>query len=510
MRHEAQALNMGRQIAGTTRRSDTGGSQPVRSDAQTEHLLRRAGFGARPDELDTYSQLSYTDAVEALLDYEAVPDLVDSNIGKPGYVNVTVTGAFSPQSVINNSRQRWLFRMVHTDRPLQEKMTLFWHNHFATGYTKIAGALGTSEGARYLAAKASEDPGGVRGQLEMLRDNALGNFRDILLNIAKDTAMLVWLDGRTNTKAQPQENFAREVMELFTMGVGNYTEPDVYAGARVFSGWNLQRPGSAADGSQHYEFAYIPANHETTAKTFSFPIYADGNPTIPARAASAGMQDGIDLLNALAANPNTGRYLATKLYRFFVNEFGDVDPDFVGSIAAVFQQSQYDMKQVVRAVLLSPQFMDAAFQRYSWPAEFTIRAIKDIGWRGFSVNDALTPMANMGQTLYEPPNVAGWPAGQTWFTTGAMLSRMNLASQLATNQKFNLASAAKPYRASPESLLSYFLNQLRTAPLDGSVVAALTTYLHANGAWTGSDTQLQAKAPGVVHLIAGLPEYQLV
>src|SRR4029077_17585152 len=103
-------------------------------------------------------------------------------------------------------RQRWLFRMVHTDRPLQEKMTLFWHNHFATGYNKIADALGSTEGARYLAAKASEDPGGVRGQIEMLRENALGNFRDILLNIAKDTAMLVWLDGRTHFKAQPQEN----------------------------------------------------------------------------------------------------------------------------------------------------------------------------------------------------------------------------------------------------------------------------------------------------------------
>src|SRR5579872_2769854 len=253
------------------------GSQPVRPDLQIEHLLRRAGFGARPDELDTYSQLSYTDAVETLLDYEAVPDTVDSNIGKPGYVNVTVTGAFSPQSVINNSRQRLLFRMVHTDRPLQEKMTLFWHNHFATGYTKIAGALGTSEGARYLAAKASEDPGGVRGQLEMLRDNALGNFRDILLNIARDTAMLVWLDGRTNTKSQPQENFAREVMELFTMGVGNYTEPDVYAGARVFSGWNLARPGLVADGSQHYEFVYNAGQHETSAKTFSFAVYPNGS-----------------------------------------------------------------------------------------------------------------------------------------------------------------------------------------------------------------------------------------
>ena len=109
--------------------------------------------------------------------------------------------------------------MLHTNRPLQEKMTLFWHNHFATGYNKIAGALTAAEAARYFAAKASEDPGGVQGQIEMLRANALGNFQQILVNIAKDTAMLVWLDGRTNVRTRPQENFAREIMELFTLGV---------------------------------------------------------------------------------------------------------------------------------------------------------------------------------------------------------------------------------------------------------------------------------------------------
>jgi uncharacterized protein (DUF1800 family) len=480
------------------------------SDRQIEHVLRRAGFGARPDEIDTYSQMSYRDLVDALVDYDGVPDAVDSFIGKPGYVNVTTRGVFSPQSNITDSRQRWLFRMVHSDRPLQEKMTLFWHNHFATGYNKIAGALGASEGARYLAAKSSEDAGHVRGQIEMLRDNALGSFHDILLNIAKDAAMLVWLDGRTNTRNNPQENFAREIMELFTMGVGHYTEPDVYAGARVFSGWNLQRPGSAADGSQHYEFVYIPGNHETTAKTFSFPIYPDGSRTIPARSAANGMQDGLDLIGALAANPNTGRYLAAKLYRFFVSEFGDVDPEFVDVIAAEYQGTQYDMKRVVRAVLLSPQFRNATFTRYSWPVEFIVRSLKDVGWRGFSVNDALTPMANMGQTLYEPPDVSGWDAGQTWFSTGAMLSRMNFAAQLATNQKFNLLSAARPFGATPESLLAFFMDQLITAPLSDAVVAELSNYLHANGAWTGSDAQLQAKAAGLVHLVAGLPEYQLV
>src|SRR5256885_16530028 len=159
-------------------------------DRQIEHLLRRAGFGARPDELDTYGQMSIPDAVDLLVNYERVTTDADSFIGRQGYVNVTTRGQFSPATVIVDSRQRWLFRMLHTDRPLQEKMTLFWHNHFATGYNKIAVALGTTEGARYMASLATDDPSKVRGQIEMLRDNALGNFRDILLAIAKDTAML--------------------------------------------------------------------------------------------------------------------------------------------------------------------------------------------------------------------------------------------------------------------------------------------------------------------------------
>src|SRR5215831_19948212 len=376
---------------------------PRTSDREIEHLLRRAGFGARSDELDMYGQMSIPQAVDTLVNFEGVADTVDGLIGTTGYVNVTLRGQFSPQSNIVDSRQRWLFRMVHTDRPLQEKMALFWHNHFATGYNKIAGTLGATEGARYMAAKATEDPGHVRGQIEMLRENALGNFRDILLNIAKDAAMLVWLDGRNNTRALPQENFGREIMELFTVGVGNYTEPDVYAAARVFTGWNLQQLGNAADGSRHFEFIYNAGQHETSAKTFSFAIYPDGSRTIPARAAANGMQDGIDFINGLAAHPNTARYLAAKLYRFFVSEFGAINVTFVNRIANVYLQSGYDMRAVMREVLLSPEFWDesAYFARYSWPAEFVVRALKDVGWTGYSVNDALTPLSNVGQILYE-------------------------------------------------------------------------------------------------------------
>src|SRR3954453_801756 len=239
-----------------------------------EHLLRRAGFGAGQDEIDDYLELGYAAAVQQLLHYDGVPDDVDALIGRAGYASITAPGGFLPRTVINDARQRWLFRMVHSKRPLQERMTLFWHNHFATAHSKIAGDVGAEEATRLLAAKQSEDAAGVTGQLELLRRHALGNFRDLLVAIAQDPAMLFWLDGRTNVRAHPQENFARELMELFTMGVDTFAESDVYAGARVFTGWNLARPGSGA--AQHYAFSYIAANHETTAKEFTFAIYPNG------------------------------------------------------------------------------------------------------------------------------------------------------------------------------------------------------------------------------------------
>src|SRR5262245_6606048 len=455
-------------------------------DPQVEHLLRRAGFGARPDELDTYRQVSFNGSVTRLIEYDRIADDVDSKIGQAGYA-LTTGAPFTPQSNIAQARQRWLFRMVHSDRPLQEKMTLFWHNHFATGYTKLAGLVGAAEGARYMAAKASEDPGGVRGQIEMLRDNALGNFRDILMNIAKDTAMLFWLDGYTNTRLRPQENFGREIMELFTMGVGHYTEPDVYAAARVFTGWNLMSPARnvANDPTQSYRFVYNAGQHDTGPKTFSFPIYKDGNNTIPGRSAAEGMQDGIDFIEGLAANPNTGRYLANKLYRFFVSEIGDVSEDWITRVADAYQSSGYEMKAMLREVLLSKEFWDTGnyFARYAWPVEFVIRSLKDVGWTGYSIGDTITPLLNMGMSLYDPPDVSGWDLGPSWFSTGSMLSRMNFASQLAGNQKFNLASAAKTHASSPDALLSFVLDSLKTRQLDATVTSELSNYLRATGAW---------------------------
>ncbi len=454
-----------------------------------DHLLRRAGFGASGDELAAYDRLSYSQAVDQLVNYDSIPDDVDAKIGQPGYVGTTSNGAFSPDTVITDARQRWLFRMIHSNRPLQEKMTLFWHNYFATGYSKVAG-VAKADGATRL----------MNGQIDLLRTNALGTLRDLLLGIAKDPAMLIWLDGDTNTKAKPQENFGRELMELFSRGVGFYTEDDVYAAARVFTGWNLDKS---------LNFVYNANAHETSAKTFSFPIYADGGHTIPARAAAAGMQDGIDLINALSMHQETATRVVTKLFTYFVSETLAPDPAFIADLASTYLRSGSAIKPVVQQILLSPQFQDPSvtFTRYSWPAEFVVRAIKETGWTGFSVGSALTPMINMSQELYEPPNVAGWVLGQAWFSTGAMLARMNFASTLALNQKFRLATAAAAARNSPEALVGFITSRL-TADFEST--GDLIAYAASGSTWTGSDAQLQTKGAGLAHLILGSPEYQVV
>lgn len=217
-----------------------------------DHVLRRMGFGASSQELDTFSRLPLVAVVGYLMSYDRAPDDVDAKINDAAYVGVTTRGAFSPNTVINDARQRWLFRMVHTQRPLQEKLALFWHNHFATAYSKLAGTFGAEHGAKMIDAKASEVAGNRRGQIQLFRDMALANFDDLLIEVAKDPAMLVWLDGRLNVRARPQENFGRELMELFTTGVGHYVEDDVYAAARVFTGWNIRLAGDRTTATTSY------------------------------------------------------------------------------------------------------------------------------------------------------------------------------------------------------------------------------------------------------------------
>ena len=483
-------------------------------DPAIAHLLRRAGFGLNAADADTWNQLGVTGAVARLVDYESVADDVDDHIGSSGYLGTVSRGPFEPDYRIFDARQRWLFRLVHTERPLQEKMALFWHNHFATGFGKIAGQIGPPAASRALAAKPTIPPSGPRGQLELFREHALGNFEVLLRTVSQDPAMVAWLDGDTNTKEKPQENYARELMELFTIGVDTFTESDVHEGARVFTGWNLRPVGrDRQDRNEWYAaFFFNPGQHDVEPKTFSFPIYADGGRTIPGRLSFVGQQDGHDLIGALVRHPETGPRLARKLYAFFVNEFDPPDESLVQQLAATYYASGFNIREVVRQLLLSNAFNDPAnrWARYSWPLEFVARMIREVGWTGYSAGAAMVPLANMGQTLFEPPDVSGWSLGPAWFSTGTMLARMNFAAALAENQRIALRNEALSSAATANSFLNHFLDQLTLPDLSSEVRGTLIQYLEAGGGWTGSTSQVTTKSSGLVHLLGASSEYQFV
>jgi uncharacterized protein (DUF1800 family) len=478
-----------------------------------EHIVRRLAFGASPSELAFWSGMDPSAAIDRLLNYESQPANIDTRIGDPAYIGITTAQgrAFSPNTAINDARQRWLFRMVHSPRPLEEKMALFWHNHFATAYSKVAGAIGQERATRAMDNDPASLPGSPPGQIQLFRQHATGNFRDLLLAVSKDAAMIYWLDMQLNTRTRPQENFGREIMELFSLGIGHYTEADVYAATRVFTGFNWQLTGDRADvNNSYYTFLYRPNDHDVNAKEFTFAIYPDGGKVIPARPAAQGEQDAVDFINALARHPATAQRLATRLYKYFVSETTQPSETTINTMAKVYLSSNFSIKAMLRMLFVSSAFRnpDNFFQRYSWPVEFVVRAIKETGWAGYSVNNAITPLANMGQNLYEPPDVNGWETGPGWFSTSSMLTRMNFSASLAQNQRFNLARDAQPYRGSPDRVLEYMLSRFQNIGFNGNATAAMSDYLRSGAAWTGSDAQLQQKVPGLTRLIVGSGEYQ--
>ncbi len=261
-----------------------------------------------------------------------------------------------------------------------------------------------------------------------------------------------------------------------------------------------------------FQFFYNAAQHDTDAKTFSFPIYRDGGRTIPARASGDGMQDGLDLIATLARHPSTAERLAGKLWLFFVSEIQQPPASWVRQIANVYLASDTNMAPVVRAVLLSREFDAPAnrYARYSWPVEYVARALKEVGDAGYPMMSALGPLANMGQQLFEPPDVGGWSLSGSWFSTASMLARMNFASNLIGRQRTEIALAASGNGPTPQALLSFYLDRLTPAPFDPAAYEALLQYLRTGAVWTGSDAQLRIKAPGLLHVIVGSSEYQLV
>jgi uncharacterized protein (DUF1800 family) len=345
------------------------------TDREVAHLLRRAGFGPSPDELATYEALGFESAVERLVAGRAAPPPAD-----PPGLNVYMPGAIGAA---------WLERMRATDTPLAEKLALFWHGHFATSIRKV------------------DDPKLMWQQMRTLRALGSGKFRDLVAAVSRDPAMIRWLDGNSNRKGAPNENYARELMELFTIGRGNYTETDVREAARAFTGWGAEVSG----------FVFRREFHDEGTKTVL---------------GQTGAFDGDDAVGVITSRPECARFISRKLLVFFSHpEPTDTE---VAATAAVFAKTDGKISDVMRYIFLAPAFRSEAAYRslVKSPAEFVVGAVKvaDLPAVPVWVADA---QGRMGQTLFAPPTVKGWDGGRAWLSAGALLERIRFAERLAAD-----------------------------------------------------------------------------
>jgi hypothetical protein len=282
----------------------------------------------------------------------------------------------------------WADRMVASPQPLQEKMALFWHGHFASNEAKV------------------RDYRKLLGQLEIFQKQGLGNFRDLTVAVAQDPAMLSFLDAGVNVKGASNENFAREIMELFTMGVGNYTEKDIREAARAFTGWNYV----------DLKFVVNKEQHDDGEKTFL---------------GKTERFDGVDVIDIIMQHPATADYIAGKIYRYFVRE--DLPPDLQKKLGAVLRQSHYEIRPLLETIFLSRDFYSPASvgTQIKSPVQLAISTYRKLGLKHVpGVPDFNSAASALGQQLFSPPTVAGWAGGQSWITPGLLLERANFARDI--------------------------------------------------------------------------------
>ena len=389
------------------------------------HLLERAGFGGTPEEISRLASLTPNQAVKSLVYFDKSDQNINSfehsGIHDPGLdpfppsrpattelakangealgVKVKPTGNRRLQPVVNKffywlrasvlETNRvsywWANRMVASENPLQEKMALFWHGHYAINESKV------------------RDYRKLLKELELFHQMGTGNFRDLMVAVAQDPAMLAFLDAGVNVKGAPNENFAREIMELFTMGVGNYSEEDIREAARAFTGWNY-------DGLR---FVVNGEDHDTDQKIFL---------------GQTGNFDGVDIIDIIMEQPVTAEYMSSKIYNFFVRE--SIDSDFRIQIGEVFREADYDVAAFLETIFLSKDFYSEASvgTHIKSPVELAVSTYVKLGLKDVpGVPDFNQATSALGQTLFRPPTVAGWAGGRSWITPGLLLERGNFA-----------------------------------------------------------------------------------
>ncbi len=434
------------------------------------HLHRRAGFAASWSVLTRDVSDGPSAAVDRLL--AGSPQSLDGSPAAEFDATMdSMAAQLSTSAALTELQAIWLYRMIFTPHPLRERMTLFWHNHFATSIAKVqSGRL-------------------MQRQNDLFRAHALGGFRGLLSAIGKDPAMLIWLDSASNRKAKPNENYAREVMELFTLGRGHYHEKDIQEAARAFTGWFVIKD----------EFKEVARQHDEGTKTVL---------------GESGKWEGGDVPAILLKQPACAEFLCKKLFRAFVSETHAPSDALIAPLARALREADYQIKVPVGIILRSNLFFDPAVRRrrVKSPVEFavgTIRALEVINptVQSPALADACV---RMGQSLLAPPSVAGWEGGAEWINSTAMLARDNLALGLlsqqdqALGQRLDPVNLAARYKfTGSDQRARFFLDLLVQDAFEpksrGPIIKAATAKS------VDDDTATR----NAVRLILTAPEYQL-
>jgi uncharacterized protein (DUF1800 family) len=436
------------------------------------HLYRRAGFGATYAELEAGLKAG----PEGLLDrfLKGGPALAEFD-AEMNQMAPTLAQFNDAQHL----RAWWLTRMLYSPHPLQEKITLFWHNHFATSYAKV-------QSVRFML-----------GQYELMRRHALGNFAQMLREMSTDPAMMIWLDTRDSKKGNPNENYARELMELFSLGIGHYTEKDIREAARAFTGWEIQ-------GAQA---VFNPKQHD------------DGKKTVLGQ---TGNWKGDDIVRICLEQKSAPSFIVEKLYRFLLSETVPATPELLAPLAEQFKRSNYDFGALVKTVLSSNLFFsETVYQtRVKSPVDFVLGIIR--GLEGKIGTTALAQsLEELGQNVFSPPSVKGWDGGRTWLNGQTVLFRQNLALALTSTQDVRFgrrtdpASLAHKYgKKTDAELVDFFLRLF----LQGDVAAESRTHLleyqqHSHElpvpVYWNSEDAADHRVRTLCHLVLSLPEFQL-
>ncbi|MCH2525562.1 MAG: DUF1800 domain-containing protein [Dehalococcoidia bacterium] len=428
------------------------------------HLLRRAGFGASKEEIDKHLSMGEAETISYLLDYDKSDDSeVESRIES---LNLDLSDKLA------DLQRMAMLRMIYTNRPLQEKMVLFWHGLLTSGWKKVG------KGPYMLQ------------QDELFRSHAFGNYDDLLKAVARDSAMLIWLDSRVNKKNKPNENFARELMELFSMGVGTFTEEDVKESSRAFTGWSLKKK----------VFHFQENQHDFGVKTFLGNI---------------GNYDGDDVVDIIMEQPVTSRFISRKLFEFFA--YDNPEEEVIARLAKTFNDSGYSITALLKDILTSEEFytQQAYRSKIKSPAELIAGTIRALGIESTVTYQVRKYMGPMGQELFNPFDVSGWPENEEWINSSTLLNRLNFVNAVAEGNRrhfdYDLVNMIDLKTVNEtKDVIDYFVDILLDGEISEEEKGIYIAYL--DGLLKGEDLQTgltKDRLASLVYLVMSSPDYQL-